>query len=1053
MPPELIGRAHPVELLRAEVGGLLSGHGGLVFVTGEAGIGKTALLGEVATGAKQRGARVLSGSCWQGGGAPGYWPWVQVVRNLARSAGTEEWSAAAAAAGQDIGPLLGEYGSAEDVTDGARFRLHDAFTTLLLTSARDRPILVVLEDLHWADPASLRLLDFLVRHAWFEPILVVASYRDVELDAPEHPLRPLLTPMLSRATTIGLAGLDTAEVAALIARTTGAQPSAALAEAVHRRTGGNPFFIEQTAQLGASVTSGVRDAVAQRLALLPDGLDELLTLGSAIGHDFETSLLALVAGSAPDELDRLLEPSVTARLVTRVGAGRYAFVHDLVRESLHQRQSEAGRRETHAAIVRGLQAHPSLGGRPGLLGYHAERAVPVISEPVAADLLLAAARDARSRLAAEEAVTHYRSALNRLGGSDSSVMLELADQLDQAGEVSEARETFRALTAMGRRTDDAILVAKAALGQQRLGNPDPYTLTEVELLDDARRRLDASPVDDPALDARVLAAAAMARTHLSRYTSGGHELSIQAVARARSAGDDETLGWCLLARHDAEWRPGTSAERVELLDELTTVARRAGHLELESLASFLRSVALLEQGSPAAHQEFLRFDALAERTRLPRHRYLALSRRGAFAALHGDFAGARQLFDDALVLGVEVEEGDARRVWRDQMWAAHLLSGDVDSATASARAANPEDPFVGFLDGITSAFHGDADKARARLEEIERYAERMPRQFKPAWLVYRTQVAVVSGDGAMCEQARAELLPVADSWAVFAGGGVVWGSMRHWLAELDLAQARWDDAVTGFDAAVESACRFGARAWAVMARARLAVALRSRGDADRASSEAASAREEAAELGMSAMLDRVLPATERPIQPATASESEFRLDGEVWTVRFAGRTAHVKDAKGMRDLHSLLTRPGKDVPAVELLNPRGDRELARSAGLGADPMLDDAARSAYRTRLRVLEEQINDALDRSADRRAAQLDREREALLDELRRATGLSGRTRRLGDQTERARQTVTARIRDTLKRLRTSHPELAEHLDASVSTGAHCRYHPGTPPSWVLS
>ncbi|WP_028934731.1 ATP-binding protein [Pseudonocardia spinosispora] len=1050
MSPELIGRAHPVELLRAEVDGLLSGHGGLVFVTGEAGIGKTSLLGEVAAEARQRGVRVLSGSCWQDGGAPGYWPWVQVVRNLARSAGTEEWSEAAAAAGHDIGPLLGEYGTAEDVTDGARFRLHDAFTTLLLTSARDQPILVVLEDLHWADPASLRLLDFLVRHAWFEPILVVASYRDVELDAPGHPLRPLLTPMLSRATTVGLTGLDATEVGALIARTTGTEPSAELADAVHRRTGGNPFFIEQTAQLGPSVTSGVRDAVAQRLALLPDGLDELLTLCSTLGHDFETALLASIAGAAPDELDRLLEPSVTARLVTRAGAGRYAFVHDLVRESLYRRQSETGRRETHAAIVRGLRANPSLGGRPGLLGYHAERAVPVISETVAADLLLAAARDARSRLAAEEAVTHYRSALNLRGGADATVMLELADQLDQAGELNEARETFRALTAMGRRTDDAVLVATAALGQQRLGNPDPYTLTEVELLDDARRRLDAAPVEHPALAARVLAAAAMARTHQSLHVSGGPELSVQAVARARAAGDDETLGWCLLARHDAEWRPGTATERVELLDELTAAARRAGHLELESLASFLRSVALLEQGSPAAYREFAGFEALAERTRLPRHRYLALSRRGGFAALHGDFARARQLFDDALVLGVDVEEGDARRMWRDQMWAAHLLCGDVENATASARAANPEDPFVGFLEGVTSAYEGDVEKAHARLAEIERYAERMPRQFRPAWLVYRTQLAVVSGDDVLCEQTRAELLPVADSWAVFAGGGVVWGSMRHWLAELDLAQGRWDDAVTGFDTAVGSACRFGARPWVVMARARLAVALRSRGDFGRAASEAASAREEAAELGMSAMLDRVLPAPERPADPAAASESVFRLDGEVWTVRFAGRTAHVKDAKGMRDLHSLLTRPGKDVPAVELLTPGDGREPAR---LGADPMIDDAARSAYRARLRVLEAQINDALDRSADRRAAQLDRERDALLDELRRATGLSGRSRRLGDQTERARQTVTARIRDTLKRLRGSHPELAEHLDASVSTGAHCRYHPVVPPPWLLS
>jgi len=787
-----------------------------------------------------------------------------------------------------------------------------------------------------------------------------------------------------------------------------------------------------------------------------------------IGHEFDTVLLGSVVGAPPVELDHRLEPAVRARLLSGVAAGRYAFVHDLVRESLYQGQAGGDRRALHAAVVRGLSAQP--GAPVGLLGHHAGRAVPVLPATEAVTHLLAAARDAAARWAAEESVRHYRAAVALLGPDESRelVLLELADQLDRAGEITEARDTFRAVTEAGRSRGDAVLVARAALGQQRLGNPDPVSLAQIDLIDDARQRLDAAEVDDVPLTARVLAAASMARTHLAVQRDVAVRLSGQAVRLARESGDDETLAWCLLAHHDAEWRPDGAAGRVALLDELTGVARRARNRELESLASFLRAVALLEQGLPAAHREFAAFDSLTEHTRLPRHRYLALSRRGTFAMLTGDFAAARGHVDEALTFGDEVGEVDRVPVWRDQSWALAMLRGDTAGALANARhAAYPDDPYVGFLEGLTVARHGDAEQARRLLGEIEAHLDKMTHQFLPAWRVYCAQVAALTGDDRTCARVRATLEPLGDGWAVYAGGVLVWGPVAYWLGVLDAARRRWDDAVAGFEKAIGSAERLGARPWAVLARARLAGALRSRngsGDLARAEAVFADAERDASELGMTAALDPMRPTTGEspepgespgtagPPAPERTAEAVFQLDGEVWTLRFAGRTARVRDAKGLRDLHTLIARPGVDVPAIELLNPHGDPVLARSKGLGADPMLDERARAAYRDRLRALDGEIGDALDRGADRRAAELDREREALLDELRAAAGLGGRTRRLGDQTERARQTVTARIRDALKRLRSAHPELAEHLDASISTGAHCRYRPDSPLSWTL-
>ncbi|HZX39611.1 MAG TPA: ATPase, partial [Streptomyces sp.] len=186
-------------------------------------------------------------------------------------------------------------------------------------------------------------------------------------------------------------------------------------------------------------------------------------------------------------------------------------------------------------------------------------------------------------------------------------------------------------------------------------------------------------------------------------------------------------------------------------------------------------------------------------------------------------------------------------------------------------------------------------------------------------------------------------------------------------------------------------------------------------------------------------------------QPATP-HAEFRRDGAVWALAFAGRIVHVPDAKGLRDLHTLLGHPGDDLPAVVLLDPAGGEAVVAAARFGADPVLDEEAKARYRRRLERLDVEIDRAGELGDDRRAAEFDRERSALLDELRTAAGLGGRTRRLGDEAERARKTVTARIRDTLRKLDALHPELAAHLRESVGTGSSCSYRPSRGVDWRL-
>ncbi|MDT5026790.1 MAG: hypothetical protein QOE61_3216, partial [Micromonosporaceae bacterium] len=454
MTPALIGRDHPAAILRAEIARAHDSHGGLVLVTGEAGIGKTTLVTSAMAEARQLGTLVVGGSCWDSDSAPGFWPWTQVVRGLRRGASAQEWKEAQTSAGEGLAVLLGEATS----TEGAdSFQLYDAVTTAVVSVSQSRPLMVVLDDLHWADAASLKLLEFATQHTWFERVLLVGTYRDVEVESAKHPLRPLVMPLVAKATTVTLTGFDRAEVAALMVRTAGSTPDPALVDEVHRRTGGNPFFVEQTARLwhsGGSITAiapGVRDAVTRRLSLLPAPVVELLTTAAVLGGQFHRQVLAAAAAAPVAQVDRLLGQAVTTRLVSGLGAGRFSFAHDLVRETLYDSVDEAGQQARHVAVVHAIDRSPTLAKHvfPTDLARHAWLAGPELDGARAVDQLLAAAADAGTRLATEEAIGHYRRALQRVEEPlrRARITLDLGRELFHTGERVEAWHYFDAATA------------------------------------------------------------------------------------------------------------------------------------------------------------------------------------------------------------------------------------------------------------------------------------------------------------------------------------------------------------------------------------------------------------------------------------------------------------------------------------------------------------------------------------------------------------------------------------------------------------------------------
>ncbi|OZM74989.1 ATPase [Amycolatopsis antarctica] len=1064
MTSVLIGRDHPAELLRGVVRRAAGSHGGLVLVTGEAGIGKTTLTTGAAAEAAEQGALVLHGACWDSDSAPGYWPWVQVIRALRRTAGEQEWAEVERAAGSTLAALLGESRTAETIGD---FALYDAVTTALVTVSARRPVLVVLDDLHWADAASLSLLEFAARHTWFERLLIVGTYRDVEVEAPEHPLWPLITPLVAMATTVTLTGLEPEDVAALIARTVGEEPGAALAAEVHRRTGGNPFFVEQTARLwssGGSVTAvppGVRDALQRRMSLLPAPVRRMLTDAAVLGREFHRQVLAAAASTPVPRIDRLLDQAVTSRLVLARGSGTFSFAHDLVRETLYEALDEADRCRRHAEIVRSVDRVPAVAGRmlPAELAGHAYLAGAELDPARAVDRLVTAARDASGRLATAEAIEHYRRAYERVGAVDDRrrrviVSLDYGRELDHDGDRDGALVVFRVAADAARESADPALLARVALTVYRVDVAPTADRWEVDLLLDAYRALAGPlPEAEPRLD------------RLAR------ELTVRVAELARGGADDDSLTFGLWARHDAIWGPGSARERVGITEELMALARRTADHEVEYFAASFRWVALLELGDERYLDQFHEFVASAKRARLARSDFASSVDQSIIYGLMGRFAESEVFLDRALEPFGDNVHSHFTFMTHHLRWNCWLLQGRFgELAELHQELAAADHPFPRLLEGVTAAEQGDAAALAALAEPLAAEGP-YPIDFEPIWLRLQARMAVITGDAAMRERARADLLPYAGQWLVAIYGCDIGGPVAYWVAELDAAAGDWDAAVDGFTEAHGSADRLQARPWSLLAREGLGRALLGRGHAG----DLAAAREtlaavagEAATLGVrhvaeaaGRQLAEAGPVDIGPADSATGGSApggdplpanEFHRDGAVWSVRFGGRSAHLPDAKGLRDLHLLLGRPGTDVPAVRLLNPSGGDVVVAARGMGGDAVLDEEAKAAYRRRLDGLDTEIDRAVERGDDDRAAALDRERQALLDELRSAAGLAGRTRRLGDEAERARKTVTARIRDTLRKLDAVHPELAAHLRASVVTGASCGYRPGVETRWRL-
>ena len=385
-----VGRERELAELGAGLDEAFAGRGRLILLAGEPGIGKSRLAEELVARAGARGARVLVGRCWEAGGAPAYWPWVQSLRAYVRDSDSAALRSQLGAGAADLAPLLPELrerfpGLPEPPaleSEAARFRLFDATAGFLRNASESRPIVLVLDDLHAADSPSLLLLRFLARQLRSSRMLLLGLYRDVDPTPGQE-----LTEMLAEATRepatrrLSLGGLSEGEVAEYVGLTASAIASAELVAALSEETEGNPLFVGEFVRLvsvegvqshGLVIPQSVRDVIARRLTHLSDECNRVLVLASVLGREFALAAVGRLAGVSEEELLDTLDEAMAARVVSDIPGtpDRLRFTHVLVRDTLYEAITIARRVRLHRQAVE--VSRTLYGDEPGL--YLAELA-------------------------------------------------------------------------------------------------------------------------------------------------------------------------------------------------------------------------------------------------------------------------------------------------------------------------------------------------------------------------------------------------------------------------------------------------------------------------------------------------------------------------------------------------------------------------------------------------------------------------------------------------------------------------------------------------------
>jgi energy-coupling factor transporter ATP-binding protein EcfA2 len=990
---DLYGRGETIQRVAARVRGAATGEGALILLTGEPGIGKSRLAEHLAELAAATGTQVVWGRCWEAGGAPAYWPWIQIFRAL-------EMDEDPFAVPVDLG------GTAEQ----ARFQVFDLAVRKLRERAARAPIAVVLDDLHAADLPSLLLLMFLARSLRGSRMLVIATSRDAEARlVPEA--AALLAKIAREGEVLALSRLAAPDVEAWVRA---ALPSATADQAavLFRVTEGHPLFITEMLRLGPRedardrLLEGLGATLDERLLVLSAETRAVLEVAAVLGREFSLTEVAALAERSPDEAERCLREARAAGVVTAgPAAGTFLFSHVLRRDRIYTELLPSRRAALHWKAGLGRLAR---GEDPSAAVHHLLQGHTAGDGARAAEVALAVAEAALARFAFEEAARLVHQALPLLPvatGLHCQLTLVLAEALIPVGQGVEGRALAVKAADAARQLKDAELLARAALAyaaQQTAGAVDG---TMVALLREALAALDQA---DSLVRARLtarLGAALMPPKGLQDYLYNVG-LSREATAMARRLGDPHTLLYSLQNYCNGAGFIMPLDERAALFEEIVALAGTLGQrmVLLNSLAA--HATMLVARGQRAgANLALDRLEQLLAVLPQTHQQWRLPLARALFAGLDGDFAEADRLNEEARVLAVRPGSGYAVSAWTFQQLSLADLRGDPGMLVKHAPALlTTLSMFAAKVSPATVlAVSGQRDEAQRLLRDAT---------FDPGdvtSLVFGALACLTLEDTEVAERLYAPVAALANTHRLFLGTAAasIFGPLARMAGELARLAGRPTDATRHHDQALAVCAAVGSPALTALC--------------ERARSRAAPG---------SAPVPRS--------QAAAPPRIDLRREGEFWALAHAGQPAiRLKHSKGLGYLQYLLDQPGRETHVLELV---GTEHVPGDAG----PVLDARAKTAYRQRLDDLRDELAEA-DRFGDRgRVARAQEEIETIAEQLAGAVGLGGRDRRAASDVERARVNVQRRLKDTVDRIAAVDAGLGRYLAAAIKTGTYCSYTP---------
>jgi DNA-binding SARP family transcriptional activator/tetratricopeptide (TPR) repeat protein len=811
----------------------------VVLLTGDPGIGKTRLVAEIARRAHEAGAYVLAGRSPEEALVP-YQPFVEALRHYFLSASARQLRASAREYGSELARLVPELrrrapelpAPVEGEPETERYRLFEAVAGLLTEISSTAPVLLVLDDLQWADRPTLLLLRHIARAPDQGRVLVLGAYRatEAQIDGFAKALVELRRERL--VTQIEVTGLGQAETAELVRLRAGVTPSPAFSRALYEETEGNPFFIEeivrhlaeagvQTDHAGAAVLQhfglpeGVKDVIARRLRRLGSDALEWLRVAAVIGRDFDAALLENVVSLDEDAFLNALDEAIAAGLVVESPArpGRYSFSHALIRETLYDGMSAPRRARTHRRVGEALEADRRQSRFLTALALHFTRAASTQDADKAIQYAIRAGEQATAMLAHEEAAEHYTRALEVLerfapdeDAQRLELMIRLGDATVRAGERPQGWETFREAAALAIRLGDTGSLARAAVGASRRYVQAPGVVDH-ELIALLERALELTEGDRT-----VTRVALLSRLCGALYYSDMRErmtdLAAEATTLADELGDPQAKGLAAAARRRAFWHPSQLEQRLSDSTELLTRGREAGDLELTLQGHAWLVVDLLEQGnSDAVDAQIDAFSEGADMLRQPLFLWQAAVWRAMRALLAGSLERADALAAEALGAGSKGEALTAPQYYAIQLLAVRREQGRIGELEAPAREMIKRSPGIAAWPAALATLlweTGRVDEAKTVFERVaEHEFDDIPRDGD--WLIAMTLLADTAAelhDARRSEKLYELLLPYRDLNVVIGLAAVCLGSAARFLGRLATAMGRRAEAAEHFERAL-----------------------------------------------------------------------------------------------------------------------------------------------------------------------------------------------------------------------------------------------------------